>query len=149
MNPNWQIDDTEINLISLSNSKNYNLVGFKIRNSSLILVGIFNKITNTYEHAYVQDYSKNVDGLEIMNQYYIDGAKRISVTAKDNRVIEFRKINDRFPTIKGRTQLAGSFDRCMDIAVNACSSDWQCAILCGLAFWQCAAETAIACYATK
>lgn len=147
LNSNWQIEHAEAQLISLS-TKEYSLVSFKIKGSSSLLIGVFNNKNNSFEHAYVQDYSKNA-GLETMTQYYIDGTKRISVEARDGKVGNFRKYNDKPLSINARTQLAGSFDKCMDLAVNACSSDWQCAILCGLAFWQCAAATAIACYATQ
>jgi hypothetical protein len=120
-------------------TKNINFLKIYFKNASTTMLAIYDNNKSEFVHAYIHEY-KIENSSEIVNQYSTDGKKYLSlVTNSETKAI---KSITTFDSPQGRTQ---SWSSCMKTAYESCSSDWQCAILCGLVFTECIAATAIAC----
>ncbi len=120
-------------------TKNINFVKFYFDNSQLTMLAIYDNVRSEFVNAYVHEYRLE-STKEYVNQYTTEGSKYLSLRIDSKtKAIESMSVNKMS---NGRTQ---DWSSCMETAYNACSADWQCAIMCGLVFTECIAATALAC----
>jgi len=132
------IDFTKTEFMTLT-TKNINFIKIYFKNINLTMLAIYDNNKSEFLNAYIHEY-KVENSKEIVNQYSTNGRKYLNlVSNSETKAIESIVT---FDSPQGRTQ---TWSNCMKTAFNACSADWQCAILCGLAFPECIGATALAC----
>lgn len=106
---------------------------------------LYNEDLSEIAMSWIQDYAIDLENkVEVSNQYYIDGSKYLSVKVNTETTSVLNI--ERFDTNNsGRMEREMSWGDCMEMAIEACADDWQCAVLCGLVFTECVAAIAIAC----
>jgi hypothetical protein len=149
-------DFSSIDLVSFNNTDDKKLLSIRLGSSGdtnartngeeiiTEVAAVYSESTNEFVVAWVQEYVINLDQkIEIVNHYWSDGSKFLTLTinTEDKKIMSIESFES---TTNGRTSKM-TWSECMEMAYNACSDDWQCAILCGLVFTKCIAATAIAC----
>jgi hypothetical protein len=147
-------DFSSIELVTFNSIDDKKLLKIKVEgsNSNLRTSGVetvteiaavYSESIDEFVVSWMQEYLiDEQQKSEVVNHYWLDGTKYLSLTINT----ETKKILtiEEFGTSNGRTA-AVTWEKCMKTAYESCSSDWQCAIMCGLIFTECIAATAVAC----
>lgn len=108
------------------------------------IAAIYSESSENFEFAWIQEYIINEElQTESVNHYWPNGSKFLTLTinTEDKKILSIESFENNS---NGRTA-AMTWSQCMKMAYESCSSDWECAILCGLIFTRCIAATSLAC----